>query len=117
MWTIRDEGYYSFLKIKYQDRAKLSQEAQEKRKACDSMGDSPHRHRMSVEADMATMRLDMAYILDRNNQLEQYLETIEFLHQKVGILEGAYSHVKLIAENCRNNYDILLAKLKKEPAK
>lgn len=112
MWEIRDESYYSFLKHKYKDRAKLSQEAEDKRKAADAMVGSPHHLRMTVEADMASMRLDMAYIVDRNNQLEQYLETVEFLHQKVGILEGAYSHIKMLAEVCRNDYVDFAKKLK-----
>jgi|GEM_PF-5633264 len=111
IWEIRDEQYYSFLKHKYKDRQRLRTEAEEKRKAAEAMKDSPHRHRMTVEAEMASLMVDMAYIVDRNNQLEQYLGTIEFLHQKVGILEGAYAHIKMLAETCKNDYLVLYRKL------
>lgn len=107
IWAIRDEQFYGFLKMKYADRKKLCDEAEEKRKAAEKMKDTdPHFHRMAVSAEMASLRVDMAYIVDRNNQLEQYLETIEFLHQKVGILEGAYGHIKMLAEMAKADYNL-----------
>lgn len=108
MWSFRDESFYSFLKFKYQDRAKLQAEAEEKRKAVDKMKDGdPLYHRMAVSAEMAGLRVDMAYIVDRNNKLEEMIETISFLHQRVGILEGAYGHMKMMAETVRIDYSLI----------
>lgn len=102
MWAMRDEQFYDFLKMKYSDRKKLSDIAEEKRKSAEKMkDDNPLYHRAQVSAEMASLRLDMAYIVDRNNQLEQYLATVEFLHQKVGVLEGAYGYLKMMLETCR----------------
>ena len=101
-WSFRDESFYNFLKHKYADRQKLSAEAEEKRKALDKMKDGdPLYHRMAVSAEMASLRVDMAYIVDRNNKLEEMIGTVEYLHQKVGILEGAYGHLKLLYETCK----------------
>lgn len=107
-WSFRDESFYSFLKHKYSDRAKLMAEAEEKRKAVDKMKDGdPLYHRCAVSAEMASLRVDMAYIVDRNNKLEEMIETISFLHQRVDILEGAYSHTKMMAETCRIDYGLV----------
>lgn len=107
-WSFRDESFYNFLKHKYSDRQKLSQEAEDKRKALDKMKDGdPLYHRCAVSAEMASLRVDMAYIVDRNNKLEEMIETISFLHQRVDILEGAYSHTKMMAETCRIDYGLI----------
>lgn len=114
-WNLRDEGYYEFLKTKYQDRAKLATEAEQKRKAAEKAKDTdPHYHRLQVSSEMASLRLDMAYIVDRNNQLEQYVSTLEFLHERVGILEGAYGHTKLMAEIVRADFELLKKTLTKK---
>ena len=123
-WGFGDEQFYTFLKHKYADRRQLKADAEEKRKAAEKMidGKDPHYHRMAVTAEMAQLRLDMAYIIDKNNKLEQYIETIEYLHQKVGVLEGAYGYVKMLAENLRIDYSRISDLYKKlnptkEPAK
>lgn len=123
LWSSRDEAFYAFMKEKYKDRQRLSTEAEQKRKAAEKMKDTdPHFHRMAMSAEMAQLRLDMAYIVDRNNQLEEMIGTVEYLHQRVGIVEGAYSHTKMLAETCRIDYALIskgLTDIKKltEPAK
>ena len=124
-WGFGDEQHYSFLQHKYGNRRQLKDDDEEKRKAAEKMADGkdPHYHRMAVTAEMAQLRLDMAYIIDKNNKLEQYIETIEYLHQRVGILEGAYGHLKLLGENMKFDYSRISELYKKlfpptkEPAK
>jgi hypothetical protein len=116
-WTFQDTSFYEFLKNKYKDRAKLHKEAEDKRKAAEKVPDtSPLYQRAQVSAEMASLRLDMAYIIERNNNLEEMLGTVEYLHQKVGILEGAYGHLKLLNETAIMQTAILNRK-PKEPAK
>lgn len=98
-WAFRDDRFYDFLKQKYKERAKLFNEAEDKRKALEKMKDGdPLYHRASVAAEMSSLRVDMAYIVARNTQLEEMLGTVEYLHQKIAILEGAYGHLKLLQE-------------------
>lgn len=101
-WAFADEQFYSFMRRKYHDRAKLASEAEAKRKALEKVKeDNPMYHRMAASVEMAALRLDMAYMMDKNTKLEQFIETIEYLHQRVGIVEGAYGHLKLLFEQCR----------------
>jgi hypothetical protein len=102
MWSMQDDQFYDFLKRKYQDRQKLSIECEEKRKALEKTKETDALyHRMAVSAEMAQLRLDMAYIVDKNTKLEQYVETIGYLHTRLDIVEGAYGHLKLLFETCR----------------
>ncbi len=108
-WELRDERHYQFIARKYHDRRKLAAEADEKRKLADKSETingkpNPQHPRLCVEAEMAQMRYDMAYMVDKNTQLEQYIETIEFVHQRLGILEGAYGHIKTLVMGSRMDY-------------
>lgn len=114
LWNFRDEATYAFLEQKYRDREKLGAEYNEARKLADKSQTidgrpNPQHPRLVLEADMAQIKLEMAYIIDRNGQLQQYIETLEYLHQRVGILEGAYGHTKMLAENCRIDYGLTKA--------
>lgn len=98
-WCFRDDKMNTLLENKYADRKKLAEEAEQKRQAVEKMdAANPLYHRAAVSSEMAQMRFEMAYIIDKNRQLAQYIETIEYLHQRVGILEGAYGHLKLLNE-------------------
>lgn len=108
-WTMRDEEQYQFLEKKYGDRRSLYEGAVHARKQADRSETidgqpNPHHRRLVLEAEMAQMRYEMAYVIDKNKFLSQFIETIEFLHQRVGLVEGAYHHVKLLAETARIDY-------------
>lgn len=116
-WSLRDENHYTFIARKYEDRAKLHQDAESKRKAAEKMEakNDPHYHRMRVEADMAQMRYEMAYLVDKNAQLQRIIDPLEYVFQRVSILEGAYSHIKLLAETVQADYNLLAkSKLKEQ---
>jgi len=115
-WAFSDEQFYSFLKRKYHDRAKLASEAEAKRKALEKVKDSdPMYHRMAASAEMAALRLDMAYMIDKNTKLETFLETIGYMHTRLDIVEGAYGHLKLLFEQCRLQSVIPPATPKEKP--
>lgn len=112
LWNFRDEATYAFLEQKYRDREKLGAEYDAARKLADKSQTidgkpNPQHPRLALEADMAQLKLEMAYIIDRNSQLQQYIATLEYLHERVGILEGAYGHTKLLAETCRIDYALV----------
>lgn len=114
-WAYSDENFYSFMRNKYSNRANLAKEADDKRKALEKMkDDNPLYHRMAAGAEMAQLRLDMAYIIDKNTKLEQFIETIGYLHQRVDILEGAYGHLKLLFETCKIQATLCNSKPAKE---
>lgn len=109
LWTFRDEATYAFLEQKYRDREKLGEEYAAARKLAEKSQTvdgkpNPMLPRLEMQADMAQMKLEMSYIIDRNSQLQQHIETIGYLHDRVGILEGAYGHTKMLAETCRIDY-------------
>lgn len=104
-WNYADEQEYGYVKLRHADRQKLLDEMANKKKALKDIGpDNPLYHRIAVSAEMARMRADMAYIVARNDKLEELLGTVSFLHQRLDIVEGAYSHVKMLAEASRIDY-------------
>ena len=120
-WGWQDEVEYNHLKLRYSNRKELSQQAQDKYKALkDVVPRDPMYHRMAVSAEMASLRVDMAYIVDKNNKLEEMLGTVAFIHQRLDILEGSYSYIKMLAEGGRIDYATLtrivkdIEKLKEE---
>ena len=111
-WQMRDENMYAFIERKYHDRQALSDQAEAARKLAEKSqtiegNPNPQYPRLLIEADIAQMKLEMAYVLDKNAQLAQYIDTLEFLHQRVGVLEGAYAHIKMLAETCRIDYALI----------
>ena len=116
-WELHDERQYKFMEQKYHDRHKLFNEAEAARKLADKSQTidgkpNPQYPRLCMEAEMANMRYEMAYIIDKNTQLSAIIETIAFMHQRVDILEGAYGHMKLMAETCKIDYSLVADALK-----
>lgn len=121
-WNFRDEEQYSFIEKKFSDRRKLYEAAQYARKLADEAEPkdnqpNPQARRLRLEADMAIQRYEMAYIVDKNKQLQQIIEPLEFVFQRLSILEGAYSHVKTLGDNMISLYRELQIRLKSEPHK
>lgn len=112
-WKYADEMEYTYIKERYSDRKSLMEEASNKLKAFkETEPNSRMYHRIAVSAEMAKMRVDMAYVIDKNTKLEEMLGTVAFLHQRIDILEGAYSHIKIVAEKCRIEYGVMASMLK-----
>lgn len=105
LWKFQDEANYAAMKDKYKNRKKLCDEMDAKRKAFKDMApDNPFYHRAAVSAEMAQMRWEMSYIVAENERLRGMIETIDWLHQQVSILQGAYGHVKMLAETAKFEY-------------
>lgn len=117
----QDEVEYAHIKLEYEDRKALYHEARNKQKALEeTTPDNPLYHRIAVSAEMARMRLHMAYMLNENKKLTQMIGSISWLHEQVAILQGAYGHIKMLAATVRIDYDAIakglsvIAKLKEE---
>lgn len=118
-WDFRDEEQYAFIEKKYGNRRALWEAAQQARREADGKElkdgqPNPQHRRLVLEAEMATMRFEMAYVIDKNKQLQQIIEPLEFVFQRLTILEGAYGHVKLLAETAKTDYILTTQHRKKE---
>lgn len=121
-FNMQDERQYDFIRQKYADRRALMEQAAEARKKADSSQTvdgkpNPKHPALVLQADMAQLRFEMAYVVDKNNHLEAQVNILADLSQRVSILEGAYSHVKMVAETCRNYYHMVQSVLKKQDQK
>lgn len=117
----QDESDYNRMTERYSDRKAIGNEALAKRKALDDIkAENPFYHRAAVSAEMAQMRYDMALIVEENKRLREMIETIGYLHQRMEVVYGAYSHVKMLADKSRIDYALIakgiedVLKLKKE---
>lgn len=117
-WDFRDEEAYGFLEKKYHNRRLLWEASEHARRQADDAeliggAPNPQYRRLVLEAEVAKLRYEMAYMVDKNKQLATLIEPLEFLFQRVGILEGAYGHVKLLAETAHTDYNLLEGAMKK----
>lgn len=104
-WSFGEEANYNFIKERYKNRQKIGEEALSKKKAFEKMkADDPLYTRAAVSAEMAQMRWDMAYMVAMNERMREYVESLDFVHQQISILSGAYQHTKLLADDARINY-------------
>lgn len=114
-WDFQDEAHNQWVQWKYgkENRAKLKEDYQnktkmvEKSKTLPDGKPNPHLPRMQLEADLAQTRYDMAYLVDRNQELENKMEILVQLFDRVSILEGAYSHIKTVAEVAKIDYGLI----------
>lgn len=120
-WGYKDEVEYNHIKLRYSDRKNLLDEATAKQKAFEkTTPENPLYHRIASSAESAKLRVDMAFMVDRMNKLEELLSTVSFLHQRLDILEGSYGYIKMLAEGGRIDYATLtrivkdIEKLKEE---
>ena len=117
-WALRDEGQYEFMRQKYHDRRALEQAYDEKRKLADKSETingkpNPQHPRLVIEAEMAQQRYEMAYIIDRNTMLQEQLEALSWLANRVSILEGAYGHLNMMTEQNKLIHSQVTASLRK----
>lgn len=114
-WNFEDEAHNDWVQFKYgkENRAKLKDDyttkskLAEKSKTLPDGRPNPHHPRLQLEADLAQTRYDMAYLVARNQELENKMEILVQLFDRVGILEGAYSHIKTVAEVAKIDYGLI----------
>lgn len=105
-WRIEDELQSRFVEMKYRDKPTLKTEWDKAVKAAQDqefIDGKPGKHyeRLRLIADMAATRYDMAYIVEKNMALEQRFHEVFDLVERVSILEGAYSYLKMLSESAR----------------
>jgi len=107
-WSFTDQANYDFMKLRYQSRTALLDEAIKKRKVlADSNPSDPYYHRYAVSAEVADMRSDLAHFMKKIEIMEANVETLDWIHQQVDILQGCYAHQKMLAEKCRIDYGVV----------
>ena len=112
-WSFEDEVEYDYIKLRYSDRKKLSERALETRKAAKDIDQAnPLYHRIAVTAEMAKLRCDMAYMVDRMEQLQATIGAMSYIHQQVDILTAAFGYQKMLGEKARIDYGLIAKALK-----
>lgn len=107
-WGHQDTVEYSYIRLRYQDRKALLEEMAHKKKVFDATKPAdPHYQRIAMSSEMARLRADMAYIVGENDNMRELIDTMRDLHDQMGILRGAYSHVKLLADRSQIDYKLI----------
>lgn len=110
LWCLQDEAQMQFIKTKYSDRESLLSHATELRKAADKGrlkadgSANPHHARLAIEADMASLTADFAYVMQASVMMQEQVEILSTLYQRVMLLEGAYSHLKQMTDYAKESY-------------
>lgn len=65
---------------------------------------NPQHPRLVIEADQARMAYDMAYMIQMLDNFGLQLEVYSELFQRVGLLEGAYSHLMVGMQSVKLEY-------------
>jgi hypothetical protein len=104
------------LQSRYGDRERLGEElsqARELLKKNSLLADgspNPNRIRFEMQEAIARMNFDMGFLLARNRLQAEQIEMLNTMYQRMGILEGAYSHLMAMTQGVKLEY---YAKLKK----
>lgn len=72
---------------------------------------NPHHPRLLIETDIARMMYDISYLLHQNRNLSNQVAMLSDMHQRMGILEGAYGHLMAMAQSVKLEYYNKLKKL------
>jgi len=93
----------AMLDRRYGDPTSLGNEwVRLRKKADEAQKGTPEHSRAVIVADQARLAYDMAYMLQRHKILQQQVEMLSEIHYRLAILEGAYSHLMLVAH--KNNF-------------
>lgn len=107
-WQHQDSVEYNYIRLRYANRKELLDEMAHKKKVLNATKETdPHYQRIAMSAEMARLRADMAYIVGENDNMRGLIETMRDLHDQMGILRGAYSHVKLLADDSKMSYSLI----------
>lgn len=110
-WTAQDEANYDFLKKKYEHRELLGEQWLHLRKTAsqnefkeDGKTRNPNYPRLAMEAELARLVFDNAYLISRMEMMQQQVDLVGALFQRVGILEGAYQSLALATSTVKGDY-------------
>lgn len=109
-WSSSDEANYNFLKEKYKNRERLGEEWITARKLASKSefkedgSRNPHYARLAMEAEMARLTFDNAYLVARTEMMQEQVDLVASLFQRVGILEGAYQSLALATSTVKGDY-------------
>lgn len=110
VWSMQDEAQAQFLPMKYKERDALGADWQAKRKLADKNRlredgtPNPHHPRLVMEAEMANMRYDMAYVIEQNRRLQEQANILMSLFDRVGMLEGCYGYLRQAFDCVKSQY-------------
>ncbi len=113
-YTPNDER---MLQSRYGDRERLGKELDQarelvKKNAVLADGSpNPNRIRYEMQEAIARLNLDMGFLLARNRLQAEQIEMLSTMYQRMGILEGAYSHLMAMAQGAKLEYYNKLKKL------
>lgn len=110
LWTMQDEANLELIKGKYGDRKQLAEDWIEKRKIAEKNrtredgSPNPQYPRMAMEAEIARFAYDIAYMVDGQRVLAEQICVMSSLFERVGLLEGAYAHLRQSTDYVKNQY-------------
>lgn len=116
VWSMEDQANAEFLALKYQNRKQLGDDWTEKRKLAEMSKTkedgkpNPLYPRLAMEAEMARMAFDMAYVIQINENLKQQVEILSSLYERVGLLEGAYSYLRQSTDYVKQQHKDMMLK-------
>ena len=88
-----------FMRSQYADRKALCEAYVEKKKAARSAKGTPQEYKANLEEEIATLRYHMSFLLEKFDILNCMIGPMEEMYNRMSLLEGAYSHLKLVAQN------------------
>lgn len=109
-WSTSDEANVNFIKLKYAERERLGDEWVEKRKLAEKNKTredgkpNPHYARMAMEAELARMAFDMAYMVETNCRMAEQIIMLQVLFERVGLIEGNMAYLKQSTDYVKNQY-------------
>lgn len=113
-WTIQDQTELDFLRHKYGSIPQITADTEpewmglrklaEKNRLREDGTPNPHYLRMKMEADMSRLQYEFAVMMRVNSILFEQVQILNTLYERVGLLEGAYSHLRTGLDNARDVY-------------
>ena len=92
-------------KHRYADTEAIGDKWIEARKLAEKHKGTPHHARYEMAADIARLTYDVACVIKleatNSQMLGNFLAILEGMQHRLGILEGAYAHLMLIANSAK----------------
>lgn len=123
-YGLQSDPNWDMIRRRYADTNALGEDWAAKRNAAAKMktgkdgAPNPLYPRYALEAEVARLTFDMAYLVESNRLLKEQNDIFSELFQRVGILEGAYGHLMASVQTVKLEYYNKLKKfIDKQPAK
>lgn len=121
MFELENDPNMAMVRKRYENRDALGAEWLEKRKLADkhrtlaSGEPNPMYPRYALEEQVARLSYDMAFLVEQNRILAEQNLMMSEVYQRMGILEGAYSHLMTMAQGVKLEYYNKLKKIVDKP--